>query len=79
MLTGNPIVSPDYPATRDLLNNNNCYFAEAENGSALAETIKQITSNAEAAAAKGIVARRDVEAITFRKVTARLIQFFHTI
>lgn len=79
MLTGNPIVSPDYPASRDLLNVNNCYFTAAENSSALAETIQQITLNVEEAIAKGATARRDVEEITFRKVTARLISFFQKI
>lgn len=76
MLTGNPIVSPDYPATRDILNENNCTFTLPENSEALASTLKNMIDSPFASQKKAIQAAKDVREITFKKVAARLLKQF---
>jgi glycosyltransferase involved in cell wall biosynthesis len=76
MLTGNPIVSPNYPATQDILNENNCTFTIPENSEALAATIKSIINSPSSSQQKAIQAAKDVREITFKKVTARLLKQF---
>lgn len=76
MLTGNPIVSPDFPATRDILNENNCTFTSPENSEALAATIKSIIDSPSASQQRAIQAAKDVREITFKKVAARLLKQF---
>jgi len=72
MVTGNPIITPNYPATRDLLNSNNCFFAEPENSLSLIKTIKDVMENEEKARLIGEQAYKDVQDITFGKVTNRI-------
>lgn len=76
MLTGNPIVSPDFPATQDLLHSNNCMFTAPENSKALAECIQEIIDHPEMAKQKASQAAKDVREITFKKVAARLLTQF---
>ncbi|MFN0187745.1 MAG: glycosyltransferase [Bacteroidia bacterium] len=76
MLTGNPMVSPNYPATRDLLTDNNCTFTTPENSQALAKSIKEIIENPLPAQQKALQAAKDVREITFKKVAARLLKQF---
>lgn|GEM_PF-1425520 len=78
MLTGNPIVTPDYPATRDLLNDANCIFTAPENAEALAKSIQEIVNDPQAAKIKALQALKDVKEITFKKVSARLLKQFPT-
>jgi len=79
MLTGNAVVSPDYPATRDLLNQANTFFALPENSQSLIETIQYIIGHPEEAAIKGRKAKEDVKELTFQKTGERLIQFFNSL
>lgn len=79
MLTGNAIVSPDYPATKDLLNAGNAFFALPENSQSLIETIQYILAHPEEAAIRGKKAKEDVKGLTFRKTGERLIQFFNSL
>lgn len=76
MLTGNIIVTPDYPATADLLNESNCIFAKPEDSKALAESIRFAIENKEQSSEKAIQASIDVKNITFKKVAHRLLQKF---
>ncbi len=76
MLTGNVIITPDYPATADLLNESNCIFTTPENSEALAESIRFAIECPEIAKRKAEQAARDVKEITFKKVAARLLQQF---
>lgn len=73
MLTGNPIVSPDYPATRDLLRSDNCIFAKAEDSEDLALRILESMEHSEESRQKAERAAREVREITFRKITAKLL------
>ena len=72
MVTGNPIITPNYPATRDLLNTNNCFFAEPEDSASLIKTIKEVLENEEKAKLIGQQALKDVQGITFENVTNRI-------
>lgn len=76
MLTGNPIVSPNYPATQDVLNENNCTFTTPEDSEALANTIMRIIQSPEEARDKAMQAAKDVREITFKNVAARLLKQF---
>jgi glycosyltransferase involved in cell wall biosynthesis len=76
MLTGNPIVSPNFPATQDILNENNCTFTPPENSEALAATLRDIINSPEASKQRAIQAAKDVREITFKKVTGRLLKQF---
>jgi glycosyltransferase involved in cell wall biosynthesis len=79
MLTGNAIVSPNYPATEELLNESNCFFANPEDSNALAATIKEAVQNKEEAIKRGRNARKDVIEITFKKTAFRLLTFLNSI
>lgn len=76
MLTGNPMVSPNYPATQDLLTESNCTFTTPENSQALAKSIREIIESPELALQKAQQAAKDVREITFKKVAARLLKQF---
>lgn len=76
MLTGNPIVSPDYPATRDLLRSDNCIFTKPEDSRDLAKHIREAIEYRSVAMEKAERAAREVREITFRKVTAKLLRQF---
>ncbi|MBL7924962.1 MAG: glycosyltransferase [Bacteroidia bacterium] len=76
MLSGNVIITPDYPATRDLLNDGNCIFTEAENSEALAHSIRNALNDPDLCRTKAEKASRDVRAITFKNVSAQLLKKF---
>lgn len=76
MLTGNPIVTCDFPATRDLLNQGNAVFVSPEDSKALADGIRHVFDHPENARTLGEQARRDVQEITYRKRAAILRKFF---
>lgn len=75
MLTGNVMVIPDYPATRDTLDGSNCIFAEPENTEALAKAIRTAVENKTQSKEIAQKALADVREITFKKRTAILIDF----
>lgn len=79
MLTGNAVISPDYPATRDLLTADNCFFAKPEDSAALVEMIQYILDHPSEAESKGKAAAEAVKTITFRKTAERLILFFNSL
>ncbi|CAN5642194.1 hypothetical protein BH11BAC2_BH11BAC2_24760 [soil metagenome] len=76
MLSGNVIVSPDYPATQDLLHSNNCIFAKPEDTEELAEKIRYAINHPEISHQLAMQALEDVQQITFQKRTAALLEFF---
>jgi glycosyltransferase involved in cell wall biosynthesis len=79
MLTGNVIVTPDFGATRDLLNDSNCIFAKPEDSADLARAIRYAIQHREVAAAKARQARSDVQEITFKNRIQKALNFFdHT-
>ena len=76
MLTGNAIVTPDFPATRDVLHEGNAFFVEPERTEALVDGIRTLAENPELAERLGRQARADVEEVTFQKRTEHLMAFF---
>ena len=76
MLTGNIIVSPNHPATRELLTEENCHFVEAENAQALAAGIDWCISNPNLAQQKADVAARQARQLTFRKICSNILESF---
>jgi glycosyltransferase involved in cell wall biosynthesis len=74
MLTGNPLVTPHYPATQDILNEHNCYFVLPENEKELAKTIKKAIEDEERSAIIASQARFDVQQNTFSLRVASIIE-----
>lgn len=64
MLTGNAIITPGFRALKDLLNERNAYFVEAENSAALTAGIKQLINDKELRERLGKRARNDVMKVT---------------
>lgn len=76
MLTGSPIVTCDYPATRDVLNARNAVFVTPEDPAALAEGIRLAVEQPDVSSALGRQARMDVSEMTYRRRAAKLVDFF---
>lgn len=79
MLTQNPIVTPDYPATSDVLNSANAIFVEPEDPVSLAAGIRQAIEDKSCAQRKARQAYRDVHDMTFKKRTRLLMDFFRSV
>lgn len=75
MLTGNVIVTPNYPPTAELLTEENCWFALPENEDSLASTIKKAIENKEISTTKAKLAREEVLKNTFTLKVKRVIEF----
>jgi glycosyltransferase involved in cell wall biosynthesis len=78
MLTGNPIITPDYPATQDLLNEHNCYFVMPENEDELAKKIKMAIEDLEKSTNIAKQARLDVKQNTFKIRVSSIINFLES-
>ncbi len=75
MLSGNIILTPNYPATRDLLTDNNCCFTIPENEVELSNSINFILENKEFMCAKAANAKHLVSEITFNKRGKLILDF----
>lgn len=75
MLSGNPIVTPDYRATKDVLNEENAMFVAPEDPAALARGIAEAVNDPARARRLASRAREDVKEFTFRKRTGMLMEF----
>ena len=78
MLTGNPIITPNYPATQDILNEHNCYFVAPENEHELAKKIKLAIEDEEKSAIIASQARFDVQQNTFKIRVSNIINFLES-
>ena len=79
MLSGSPIVSCDFPATRDVLNANNAIFVAPESADELVRGIRLAVENGELARAVAERAYQDVRQMTFRRRAESLVSFFRTL
>lgn len=79
MLAGNPIVTPKYRATQDVLNDCNAFFVMPEDSDSLVDGIKQALTDPERARRIARRAWEDVREITFKNRTRRLMDFFQTL
>ena len=74
MLSGNVIVSPNFEATRDLLNTENCVFVNKEDAKSLEAGIIQAMEEKSESQRKGKRAQALAKTITFKRVAKRIIQ-----
>lgn len=79
MLAKGVIITPNYPATQDILNAANAIFVEPENQAALNAAIQQTLLRLEAFRKLGEQAFRDVQEMTFKKRARKLIIFFESL
>jgi glycosyltransferase involved in cell wall biosynthesis len=75
MVTGNPIVSADFPAVRDLLNPGNAILVEPDDGEALVGALFRAVREGERSAALGAQAQRDVATRTTESLGSELGKF----
>lgn len=75
MSTGNPIITPDFPATQDVLNNKNVFFVAPDNEVALAEGIKYLIENPQVGAKLAAQAKEDIKPLTFDSKTREVLDW----
>lgn len=75
MLSGNPIITPNFGATKDLLNESNCFFTKEESPVDLSNKIKEVIQNPINANKIATQALFDVRKNTFTNNTKILIDF----
>jgi len=76
MLAANPIVTTDFPATRDVLNSENVIYVDAENPEALAAGIRRAIEDPDLARRVSSRALQDVRKLTYRQRAASIAAFF---
>jgi glycosyltransferase involved in cell wall biosynthesis len=74
MLTKNVIITPDFPATRDLLNQSNCKFVEPNDVTSLKKGIEFLVNNPQKRKELGINAFEKIKDNTYKKITAKIMQ-----
>lgn len=74
MLTGNPIITPDFPATRDILNSENAFFVKPENSEDLSKMIEKVLADVEKAKEIGKKGFMTVKQNTYKKIAANIIE-----
>jgi len=73
MSTGNPIITPDFPATRDVLTDKNVFFVAPDNEKALADGIRHLIDHPEVGSRLAAQAKEDIKALTFDSKTKELL------
>lgn len=73
--TGNPVITPDFSATRDVLNENNVFFVEPDNPPALAKGIRQLLADPALMKKLGQQAKADSVKLSFESRTSELLDF----
>ena len=73
--TRNPVVTPDFPATRDVLNESNVIFVEPDQPASLAKGIRKAVEEKEYAKKIANQAMEDVKQLTFESRTRELLDF----
>lgn len=79
MCTHNPIVTPDYPATRDVLSTSNCVIVEPENLDSLVKGIVQAVLKREDSERIAQKAFEDVSKLTYSRKTVELLDFIKSL
>ena len=75
--THNPVVTPDFEATREVVNSENAFLTEPDNPQALAEAIKHAVTDKALAKKKANAAFRAAGKITFDYRVPEFISFFN--
>lgn len=74
MASGKVIIASDLPVLREILNENNCYFANPENVNDWIEKIKYISDHRDEAKGKAKKAQEDVKQYTWYKRAEKMLQ-----
>ena len=74
MASGRPIIASDIPVLREVLNEQNCYFANEDDISSWIGCIEYINNNRTEALEKSRCAKKDVEQYTWRKRAEKLVE-----
>ena len=74
MASGRPIIASDIPVLREVLNEQNCYFANEDDISSWIECIEYINNNRDEALVKSRRAKKDVEQYTWKKRAEKLVE-----
>jgi glycosyltransferase involved in cell wall biosynthesis len=75
MSTLNPVVTPDFPATRDVLNERNVFFVEPDDTSSLAEGIEKLVTDKALSRRIAEQAFQDVKMLSFENRAVEFIRF----
>ena len=75
MSTGNVIITPDFPATQDVLNSNNVFFVQPDSPEALANGLKHLLQNADLRTQLAQQALKDIQPLSFKSKTRELMEF----
>lgn len=73
--TGNPVVTPDFAATRDVINDRNVIFVEPDDSKALLNGIRKAIEQPEWAAGIAAQAKKDVAPLSFDERTGAWLRF----
>ncbi len=79
MHTKNPIVTPDFPATHDVINSSNAIIVQSDNVLSFVEGIRRSIEERAASKLLAEKAFNDVQQFSVEKSTAHLIKFFNLI
>lgn len=75
MTSGVPIVASDLPSLREILNENNAFFATADDAESFAKTIRFVLENPEEAKKRAAQAKIDVQEYTWDKRAKKILDF----
>lgn len=75
MTTGNPVVTPDFPATQDVLNERNVIFVRPDDPDDLARGIRLSIENRHLSQGIALQALKDVRELTFERRTKEFLDF----
>ncbi|CAN5574150.1 hypothetical protein BH11BAC1_BH11BAC1_23130 [soil metagenome] len=77
--TGNPIVTPDFSATREVISEMNAFIVEPDNSWSLAQGIREAVENKALAKSKSNAAFEDSKKITYDFRIVEFLEFFERI
>lgn len=77
--TRNPVVTPDFPATRDVLNERNVIFVEPDNPVSLAAGLRKAVEDKAKAKTIAEQAWKDVQNLSFESRTRELLLFIQSL
>ena len=74
MLTKNAIVTPDYPATKDLLDSTNCKFVDPDDVTSLTNCIEFLAKNPGVRKKLGLNAFNKIKNYTYKNISSKILK-----
>ena len=74
MLTKNAIVTPDYPATKDLLDSTNCKFVDPDDVTSLTNCIEFLAKNPGVRKKLGLNAFNKIKNYTYKNISSKILE-----